>query len=63
MQQKWFVPKIHISKLIFHFHLFYSCFLDYDNLYVLEQASMEREVELEHRSIEASTALARIQVM
>lgn len=29
---------------------------------MLEKASMEREVELEHRAMESSTALARIQV-
>jgi hypothetical protein len=28
----------------------------------IEQAAMEREVELEHRAVESSTALARIQV-
>jgi hypothetical protein len=28
----------------------------------VEQAAMEREVELEHRAVESSTALARIQV-
>ncbi|PSS01919.1 Golgin candidate like [Actinidia chinensis var. chinensis] len=30
-------------------------------IYLTKQAAMEREVELEHRAIEASTALARIQ--
>jgi len=30
---------------------------------LVEQAAMEREVDLEHRAIESSTALARIQVM
>lgn len=28
-----------------------------------KQAAMEREVELEHRALDASTALARIQVL
>jgi len=30
---------------------------------LVEQAAMEREVDLEHRAVESSTALARIQVM
>lgn len=34
----------------------------YFHFFVGEQAAMEREVELEHRAAEASTALARIQV-
>jgi len=32
-------------------------------LSLVEQAAMEREVDLEHRAVESSTALARIQVM
>lgn len=38
-----------------------SCSI-YFHFFVGEQAAMEREVELEHRAAEASTALARIQV-
>lgn len=34
----------------------------YFHFFVGEQAAMDREVELEHRAAEASTALARIQV-
>lgn len=37
--------------------------LHYDNFCLVKQAAMERVVELEHRAVEASTVLARMQVM
>lgn len=41
--------------------VFYICFRG--SVCLVEQAAMERQVELEHRAVESSTALARIQVM
>ena len=67
MPRKWFIPTV-----IFIFRnmrlIILSFFPDLPIvslttfISVLKQASMEREVELEHRAIESSTALARIQV-
>jgi hypothetical protein len=39
------------------------CYSHFDNLCLVKQAAMEREVELEHRAVETSTALAKMQVM
>ena len=33
-----------------------------NTMHLNQQAAMEREVELEHRAVDASTALARLQV-
>ena len=53
-----------VSNLNYLF-LKFLCFALYfsDSVILVEQAAMEREVELEHRAVESSTALARIQVM
>lgn len=56
------IHKIHCLYLFLC--LFFSQVVFYCNNYFLnKQAAMEREVELEHRALDASTALARIQVL
>jgi hypothetical protein len=50
-----------VSSALYILRKFYSIILL--SLAVTIQAAVEREVELEHRAVEASSALARIQVI
>lgn len=62
MLLKWFFPLLQLFDPALDSFLLCSVILFIFIFFVGEQAAMEREVELEHRAAEASTALARIQV-